>query len=447
MRQDDAALVAQVLGGDTSAFAPLIDRHRPGAVRLARRLLGDPADAEDVVQEALLQAFLGLSDLRLPERFGAWLMGITVNLCRMRLRRRHAAASFDDWYGGRVVPDFRWGDRQPSPEAASEARELHRIVLATINTLPPEQQQAVRLHSLDGLTLGDIGLLAGVPVGTVKARLHRARARLRRDLAHTLADTQEPTTGVVREVSMIEVTVADVIVHALKGEEVTWPAGPHQLGLVHIVLLKEVAGPRLLPLWVGVVDANLLAVQLAHIPPVRPMAYDLMTRLLQVAEIPVERVAVTQLRDNIFYATVWVKVGDRVHGVDARPSDALNLALRMRAPIFVAPELFEHARVSFLTQEDSPPERGYVVCRADGRQMRGPELCPLLDAWHRQDRDEQGLPPETPERTYQSFRSLPWSLQGVPEMGHGHLPRRQNPDQPSNDRQSAPPGGPSHEPA
>jgi RNA polymerase sigma-70 factor, ECF subfamily len=67
MRQDDAALVAQVLGADTSAFAPLIDRHRPGAIRLARRLLGDPADAEDVVQEALLQAFLGLSDLRLPE--------------------------------------------------------------------------------------------------------------------------------------------------------------------------------------------------------------------------------------------------------------------------------------------------------------------------------------------------------------------------------------------
>jgi RNA polymerase sigma-70 factor (ECF subfamily) len=67
MRQDDAALVAQVLGADTSAFAPLIDRHRPGAIRLALRLLGDPADAEDVVQEALLQAFLGLSDLRLPE--------------------------------------------------------------------------------------------------------------------------------------------------------------------------------------------------------------------------------------------------------------------------------------------------------------------------------------------------------------------------------------------
>ena len=89
--------------------------------------------------------------------------------------------------------------------------------------------------------------------------------------------------------------------------------------------------------------------------------------------------AVTQLRDNIFYATIWVKVGDRVHEVDARPSDALNLALRVRSPIFVAPELFEQARVSLLTQEGTPPEGGYVIRMADGRQMQGSELCPLLN--------------------------------------------------------------------
>ena len=447
MLQDDAALVAQVLASDKSAFAPLIDRHRPGALRLARRLLGDSADAEDVVQEALLQAFLGLRDLRLQDRFGAWLFGIVVNLCRMQRRSRHEVYALEDWYGGCVVPGVMWADRQPSPEAAYEAHELHRIVLAAIDTLPPEQQQAVRLHYIDGLTLWDIGLLAGVPVGTVKARLHRARARLRHDVAHVLADTQKPTAGVAEEVSMIEVTVDDVIVHALKGEDVTWPGGPHQLGLVHIVLLKEVGGERILPIWVRVGDANLLALQLADITPVRPLAYDLMARVLQVAEIPVERVAVTQLRDTIFYATVWVKVGERVHEVDARPSDALNLALRMRVPIFVAPELFEHARVSFLTQEGAPSERGYVIHMDEGRQMRGPELAPLLDEWHRKDLEAKGLPPETPERAYRSFRSLPWSLQGVPEMGHGPFPRRQNPDQSANDRKISPPEGQSGEPA
>jgi bifunctional DNase/RNase len=157
---------------------------------------------------------------------------------------------------------------------------------------------------------------------------------------------------------MIEMTVDDVLVHALKGEDVTWPAGARALGALHIVLLKEIAGDRILPIWVGVVEGNLLAVQWAKISPIRPMPHDLMARLLQVVEIPVEKVAVTHLRDNTFYATIWGRVTDRWHEVDARPSDALNLALHMRAPIFVAPELFQHAQVSFLLQEGAPPEGG-----------------------------------------------------------------------------------------
>ena len=108
---------------------------------------------------------------------------------------------------------------------------------------------------------------------------------------------------------MIEVMVDDVIVHALKGEDVTWPAGPHQLGSLRIILLKEVAGARILPVWVGAVEGNLLALQLANISTPRPLAYELMARLLQVAEIPVERVAVTQLHDNTFYATIWIRGG------------------------------------------------------------------------------------------------------------------------------------------
>ena len=72
------------------------------------------------------------------------------------------------------MPDFTWADTQPSPEALAEVREFHQLVLGAIATLPAEQQQAVRLHYLDGMMLREIGLLAGVSVGTVKVRLHRA---------------------------------------------------------------------------------------------------------------------------------------------------------------------------------------------------------------------------------------------------------------------------------
>ena len=136
-----------------------------------------------------------------------------------------------------------------------------------------------------------------------------------------------------------------------------------------------------------------------------------------------------------------------MHGVDARPSDALNLALRMRAPIFVAPELFDHARVSFLTQEDSPPERGYVVCRADGRQMRGPELYPLLD---------DGIGRTGMSRAYPPKRPRGPTSPSVPYRGRSKAFLRWGTDTSHGDRtltnprtivRSLLPGGPSHEPA
>jgi Domain of unknown function (DUF151)/Sigma-70, region 4 len=184
-------------------------------------------------------------------------------------------------------------------EAAYEERELHRLVLAAIDTLPAEQQQVVRLHYIEGLTLWEIGLLAGVPGGTVKARLHRARARLRREVARVVTNARVAIPSAEEEVPMIEVTIHDIIVRAPKGEEVKW-TGPqdYKLGQQSIVLLKESAGERILPIWVGSFEANSLALHLSEISTPRPMTYDLMARLLKVAEIPVERVAVTNLRDN-----------------------------------------------------------------------------------------------------------------------------------------------------
>src|SRR5919204_6391381 len=92
----DELLVAEALAGDRAAFARLVDRHRPRAHALARRLLGDAAEAEDVVQEAVLRSYLALGDLREPPRFGAWLCGIALNLARMRLRGARRLEPLDE---------------------------------------------------------------------------------------------------------------------------------------------------------------------------------------------------------------------------------------------------------------------------------------------------------------------------------------------------------------
>ena len=376
MDASDAELVKWALSGDRAAFGVLVDRHRPRALRLASHVLGDPVEAEDAAQEACLHAFLSLDRLRDPERFAAWLCGIVVNLCRMRLRARRADLALEDWDGGRVARGFTWSEVQPSPEAAYEIRELHRLVLNGIALLPPEQQVVVRLHYLDGLTLAEIGVLAGAPLGTVKARLHRARERLRAELARELAG-QDLISNRKEKLEMIEVVVQDAIMWVSKpkdvveaasrvapsaeAEAVRLPLPPDFLsspGAVflqgdeqkadairkadvppaahRVVLLKEKNGERLLPIWIGPYEADMLLLQLAEKSTPRPITYDLMMRLLELAGVTVERVAVSRLHDEVFYATLWVSVEGKTHEVDARPSDALNLALRVKAPIFVA---------------------------------------------------------------------------------------------------------------
>jgi len=386
MDASDADLVKRALAGDRAAFGLLVERHRSILLRLAQRMLGDPAEAEDMAQEACLHAFLSLSRLRDPERFGAWLYGIAVNLCRLRLRARRSTYALEDWEGGRVARGFTWAEAQPAPEAAYEIRELHAVVLNAIALLPPEQQVVVRLHYLDGLTLTEIGVLAEAPLGTVKARLHRARERLRASLAAELAQEFAERGGIPsrkEKLKMIEVVVQDVIMRVSKPKDVVeaasqevpgpgaedvrvplppdFPAGQGIVmlqgdekraeavakidalppGLQRVVLLKEKNGERILPIWIGPHEGDMLKLQLVEKSAPRPLTYDLMVRLLDLAHVTVERVAVSRLHEEVFYATLWVRVEGKTHEVDARPSDALNLALRAKAPIFVAAEVMD----------------------------------------------------------------------------------------------------------
>lgn len=368
----DDAFVQRAQAGDNGAFGELLACHRPLAYRLACRLLGDAAEAQDVTQEACLQAFLSLSKLRDPERFGTWLAGIALNLARMRRRARRDHVSLEDWDGGRMAPGLTWAETQPSPEAAAEVRELHRCVLSALEALPAEQQAVVRLHYLDGLTLAEIGVLAGSPVGTVKARLHRAREKLRAALLQELSLEPSPA----KEKAMIEVIVQDVIVRtqqseaeAAPGQKISLlhaepkdvleaagrealgpeaqPAGvalpPEEIFRHRVVLLKEKAGERVLPIWVGPHESDMLALQLSGQAAPRPLTYELTARLLEVAQAHIERVTISRLHEEVFYATLLVRANAQTHEVDARPSDALNLALRFQAPIFVDPAILEQA--------------------------------------------------------------------------------------------------------
>jgi RNA polymerase sigma factor (sigma-70 family) len=380
MNQSDAFLVYQVLAGEKTAFGPLVERHRCSAIRLALRMLGEPADAADVVQEALLQAFLSLPTLQNPAYFGSWLLGIVVNLCRMHRRARSATYAWEDWSGGHTLAGFAWVDTRPSPDVIYEVHELHRAVLAAIATLPVAQQEAVRLYYLDGLTLQEMSLLVGAPLGTVKARLHRARTRMRQVLGREHGGAQSSLSCAEKEVTMVEVIVHDLMIYVPKDEALKPLQEYQKRGSMVLILLKERQGERVLPMWVGLPEGNALALQLMAVQTPRPMTFELMVRLLDVGSLQVEKVGVTRLHDKILYATLWVRVGNQVHEVDARPSDAINLALRMQAPIFVEPTV--------LAQAGLPPDRVLPEMQARYQAM-------------------DNRPPEDVEMEPRSFRCFP----------------------------------------
>lgn len=320
------------------------------------------------------------------DRFGAWLLGIVVNLAKTRLRMRREVP-VEDWSGGRAIRGFVWMEVEALPDARQEARELHDLVWKALSELPGEQHESVQLHYVDGLRVWEIAALVGVPAGTVKARLHRARGRLRRALATELGVPLE--SGERREEhAMIPVLVDDLIVRVPRNGDVRLidtPGGaPANVGHHRVVLLKERDGNRVLPIWVGAFEGNAIALALAGIETPRPMSLSLMYRVLGMANIAIEHVVVTALRDDIFYAVLSLRIDGQPREVDARPSDAITLAVYAGAPVFVTPEMLELPVV-----------------------VNAPDALPALEVQTERARAEKGRPVEDRPMEWRSFRTLP----------------------------------------
>lgn len=120
-----------------------------------------------------------------------------------------------------------------------------------------------------------------------------------------------------------------------------------------IVILRDAEGQRVLPIWVGVFEANAIALQIENVTPPRPMTHDLLRNVIDHLHATVEKIVVTDLKDNTFFAAIHLQLAEGTAIVDARPSDAMALALRSRAPIFVDEAVLDEAKTL-----DFAPQRG-----------------------------------------------------------------------------------------
>ena len=123
-----------------------------------------------------------------------------------------------------------------------------------------------------------------------------------------------------------------------------------------VVVLKEAVGTAVLPIWVGIYEANAIALEIEKVQTPRPMTHDLLKNVLLGLNVHVQKVVVCDLKDDTFYALIWMEREGKMMSLDSRPSDALALALRLDCPIFVEDEVLKTSRQATATTEKSSNE-------------------------------------------------------------------------------------------
>jgi RNA polymerase sigma-70 factor (ECF subfamily) len=193
VRENDATLVARARQGDEAAFEQLVRRHQRYVLSVAYRVLGDYAEAEDMTQEAFVRAWRGLSGFRGQAQFKTWLYRIVHNLCLNRLpglqRELLQAEPLEE-----VLPSSA-----PSVPSRFEAQERMAFLHAELDRLPEKYRLVLTLRYLQHLSYDEISTILGVPIGTVKTHIHRARRmlteRLRQWEDHVPGNQEENRVG------------------------------------------------------------------------------------------------------------------------------------------------------------------------------------------------------------------------------------------------------------
>jgi bifunctional DNase/RNase len=242
-----------------------------------------------------------------------------------------------------AYPDVPWEpvrSRSASPDGVFEEAEQARVLQQAIEPLPPSLGHVVALHYLDEFNYAEVVAALDVPVSTVKGRLFKSRRKLWRELAAAGVLPQRQQSRQKGAVQAVAGRKKDA------GEQA--PAGPALVEMLidsirqhlqypdRVVWLKEKGGERFLSIVVGAPEADAIAVELQDRELPRALTHVLLLSAFGALNASVTRVVVTELRDETFYALVCLVADGREVEIDARPSDALALAVRANVPTYVA---------------------------------------------------------------------------------------------------------------
>ena len=376
----DGDLVRQARAGDAAAFRLLVERHWPSARARATRLCGRADDADDIVQEAFLRAFMALDRLRDPDRFGAWLDGIIRNVHRAA-GRQEPLMLLAEWPEG-LHPVSALG--LPSADDLDRAEVLR----AAVADLPDGQRRAVELYYYADLPAAQI---AGSP-GAAKASLHKARRRLR---THITAHRPDLIPVTSRRTAMTTVRIACAEPHTD-----TRPDGSPAIGHILVVLADD-PGHRAMGLWLRTRQGMALWRILGRLPrgseagqpqhdgpaadlPAREYSpEDLAGQLLAAAGGSLTGVDIDELGPNVLAARIEVTGPAGTRQVTAPPGSALALAAALEVPVRVPDALMDRLAIPVTGHDLLRPFADRIPARRSGPRSAPQNLAFAdgLDGW------------------------------------------------------------------
>lgn len=181
--RQETAIIRRVLGGERDAYGLLVERYNGCLFRYLARMTGQPAEAEDLAQEAFLRAYLSLASYDPTYRFSTWLFRIATNLAINRIKASSKIISLDEMRDRREERDeapLELADPcdDSRPDLMAERSEIVRMIQKCLQELPPDYRSVVSLRHIAQLSYNEISDSTGLPLNTVRTRLHRGRERL-----------------------------------------------------------------------------------------------------------------------------------------------------------------------------------------------------------------------------------------------------------------------------
>jgi RNA polymerase sigma factor (sigma-70 family) len=316
---DEHFYTIMAIEGDKQAFNLLADHYYAACFQKALAIVRDETLAQDLTQISLLQAYHCMDKLKDPSRFKYWLFGIVRNISHNYLKqKKKQLTSFEQ------LQHFFHENQQ---EEANP--QINELILSAVHSLEKKYRNLMLAFYYDGLSLQEIAQQQQLSLSATKVRLHRARLMLKQTLGgheDLFYYYQKP----VKKKTMQKLTIADIY---------------EKENRCATLLLQTEAGDYFLPVIVGYPEAEAIVFGLQSFKKNRPWTHDLAASILTATEIKVTEICIHKLINGVFYAYLAIQKGSKKVEVDTRPSDAIALAVRLQAPIFVAEDVLEEAGV------------------------------------------------------------------------------------------------------